>query len=227
MKTKHFFIAVMAMAVCAGLAACGGAKKTTDVNLSIQERIQQQKLKEVNRMYENKIAEYKREGWKLAGSSKTIEVVLLEHYEKLYDAQTENKELVGEVSQCQSINVCRQMATNNAVTHYASLAGSFVRGRIASDANADATRLQAEFDKMYAAYERLVSAEIKGELTESYAIVKDEKQARQYKVFFVVNEEKAAAARIRALERAAQETAVAQQYAAKITEFVREGFELN
>ncbi|MDR0691684.1 MAG: hypothetical protein LBF69_01455, partial [Prevotellaceae bacterium] len=151
---------------------------------------------------------------------------LLEHYEKLYDTQTENKELVGEVSQCQSINVCRQMATNNALAHYASLAGSFVRGRIASDVNADATRLQAEFDKMYAAYERLVAAEIKGELTESYAIVKEEKKNRQYKLFFVVNEEKAAAARIRALERAAQETAVAQQYATKITDFVREGFEL-
>jgi hypothetical protein len=188
--------------------------------------MQQQKVKEAERMYTRKIAEYKQEGWKLSGSSRTIEVALLEHYEKLYDTNTENKELIGEVSQCQSINVCRQMATNNAMTQYASLAGSFVRGRVASDVNADATRLQAEFDKMYAAYERLVTAEIKGALTESYAIIKEEKQARQYKLFFVVNEEKAAAARIRALERAAQETAVAQEYATKITDFVREGFDL-
>ncbi|MDR2449205.1 MAG: hypothetical protein LBD52_04520 [Prevotellaceae bacterium] len=226
MKTTPFFIAVMAIAASTIVAGCGGTKKTTDVNLTVQERIQQQKLKEVDRMYKDKMAEYKQEGWKLSGSSKTLEVALLEHYEKLYDAQTENKELVGEVSQCQSINVCRQMATNNALAHYASLASSSVRGRIASDVNADATRLQAEFDKMYAAYERLVSAEIRGVLTESYAIIKEEKQARQYKLFFVVNEEKAAAARIRALERAAQETAVAQQYATEITEFVREGFEL-
>jgi ABC-type metal ion transport system substrate-binding protein len=224
MKTKHFFIAAMAMTVM--LSACGGAKKTTDANLSIQERIQKQKVKEAERMYEQKIAEYKQEGWKLSGSSKTIEVALLEHYEKLYDTQTENKELIGEVSQCQSINVCRQMATNNAMTQYASLAGSFVRGRIASDVNADATQLQSEFDKMYAAYERLVATEIQGALTESYAIVKEEKPARQYKLFFVVNEEKAAAARIRALERAAQETAVAQEYATKITDFVREGFDI-
>jgi hypothetical protein len=224
MKTKHFLAAVVTASVM--LSACGGAKKTTDANLSIQESIQKQKVKEAKRMYEQKIAEYKRDGWKLSGSSKTIEVALLDHYEKLYDTQTENKELIGEVSQCQSINVCRQMATNNAMTHYASLASSSVRGRIASDVNADATRPAAEFDKMYAAYERLVAAEIKGVLTESYAIVKEEKQARQYKLFFVVNEEKAAAARIRALERAAQETEVAQQYATKITDFVREGFDL-
>jgi hypothetical protein len=221
MKTKHFFIAVMALVVSAGMVACGGTK-TTDTSTVLG----RQKAKEIERMYEKKVSEYKREGWKLAGSSKTLEVALLDHYEKLLDTQTENKELVGEVSQCQSINVCRQMATNNAITHYATLAGSSVRGRIASDVNADVTRLQAEFDKMYAAYENLVKAEIKGVLTESYAIVKEEKKARQYKVFFIVNEEKAAAARIRALERAAQETAVAQQYATKITEFVREGFEL-
>jgi ABC-type metal ion transport system substrate-binding protein len=225
MKTKHFLIAVMALTASIAVS-CGGAKKTTDANLSIQEKIRQEKVKETERMYKSKVAEYKQEGWKLSGSSKTIEVALLEHYEKLYDTQTENKELVGEVSQCQSINVCRQMATNNALTYYASLASSFVRGRIASDVNADATRLQAEFDKMYAAYERLVSAEIRGVLTESYAIEKEDKPARQYKLFFVVNEEKAAAARIKALERAAQETAVAQQYATKITEFVREGFEI-
>jgi hypothetical protein len=224
MKTTHFLVAVMTASVM--LSACGGAKKTTDANLSLQERFQKQKEKEAERMYEQKIAEYKQDGWKLSGSSKTIEVALLEHYEKLYDTQTENKELVGEVSQCQSINVCRQVATNNAMTHYASLAGSFVRGRIASDVDADATRLAAEFDKMYAAYERLVAAEVRGVLTESYAIEKADKQSRQYKLYFVVNEEKAAAARIRALERAAQETEAAQEYATKITDFVKEGFEL-
>jgi ribosomal protein S17E len=224
MKTKHVVIAAMATGLM--LAACGGTKQTTNANLSIQERIQQQKAKEGEQMYTTKIAEYNRDGWKLSGSSKTLEMALLEHYEKLFDDQTENKELIGEVSQCQSINVCRQVATNNAITFYANLANSSVRGRIASDINSDATQLAAEFDKMYAAYERLVSAEIKGVLTESFAVVKEEKQGKQYKLFFIVNEEKAAAARIRALEQAAQETEVAQQYATKITDFVREGFEL-
>ena len=62
-----------------------------------------------NKMYKEKVKEYKREGWKLTGSSKTLEVALLEHYEKLKDPN--NTELVGEVTfrsarlQCEVIDI--------------------------------------------------------------------------------------------------------------------------
>lgn len=61
-------------------------------------------------------------GWKLAGSSKTLEVALLEYYEKVKDPQ--NVELVSEVSQCKSLNVCKQAVYNNALITYANLARS-------------------------------------------------------------------------------------------------------
>lgn len=176
-----------------------------------------------SKMYKSKIREYKKEGWKLAGSSKTIEVALLSHYDKLQDPK--NTELVGEVSQCNSLNVCKQAAYNNALTTYANLAGSTLKGRVVSDLNVDQSSPDGEFDKMYAAYERLVSQEIKGVLTESYALVKETSNGRQYRVFFLVNEEQATTARMRALERAAQESAAAQKYATKIAEFVRAGFD--
>lgn len=174
-------------------------------------------------MYKGKMKEYNREGWKLAGSSKTLEVALLEHYEKLKDPK--NEELVGEVSQCKSLNVCKQAAFNNALITYANLAGSTLKGRVVSDLNVDQSSEEGEFDKMYAAYERLVQQEVKGILTESYAIVKEKGGTKQYKVFFLVNEEKASVARLRALERAAQESAAAQKYATKIADFVRKGFD--
>ena len=41
----------------------------------------------------------------------------------------------------------------------------------------------------------------------------------------LVNEEKASSARMRALERAAEESETAQKYAKEISNFVREGFE--
>lgn len=179
--------------------------------------------RETSKMYKAKIKEYKKEGWKLAGSSKTLEVALLEHYEKMKDPQ--NVELVGEVSQCKSLNVCKQAAYNNALITYANLAGSTLKGRVVSDLNVDQSDEEGEFDKMYAAYERLVQQEVKGVLTESYAIVKERGGSKQYKVFFLVNEEKASLARMRALERAAKETEVAQKYANKIADFVRKGFE--
>ena len=174
--------------------------------------------------YKAKIKEYKREGWKLSGSSRTLEVALLEHYEKLKNP--ENTELVGEVSQAKSLNVAKQAAYNNALITYANLAGSTLRGRVTSDLQVDQSAEDGEFDQMYAAYERLVQAEIKGVLTESYAIVREDRRGnKEYKVFFIVNEEKAAAARLRAMERAMEETKAAQRYAREIADFVREGFE--
>ena len=174
--------------------------------------------------YKAKIKEYKREGWKLSGSSRTLEVALLEHYEKLKNP--ENTELVGEVSQAKSLNVAKQAAYNNALITYANLAGSTLRGRVTSDLQVDQSAEDGEFDKIYAAYERLLQTEIKGVLTESYAIVREDRRGnKEYKVFFIVNEEKAAAARLRALERSMEETKAAQRYAKEIADFVREGFE--
>lgn len=175
------------------------------------------------KMYKAKIKEYKKEGWKLSGNSKTLEVALLLHYEELKDLQ--NSELVGEVSQFVSINAGRQAAYNNALITYANLAGSTLKGRVVSDLNIDQSRAEGEFDKMYAAYERLVQQEIKGVLTESYAIVKDKDRTKQMKIFFLVNEEKAMTVRLKALERAMEESQIAQMYATRIAKFVREGFE--
>jgi hypothetical protein len=179
--------------------------------------------KERERMYKAKIKEYHQEGWKLAGSSKTLEVALLEHYELL--GKDNSYELAGEVSQCQSINVCKQAAYNNALIAYANAAGSFLRGRIAADNSLNQTSGE-EFDKMYSGYERLVQAEIKGSLRESYGVVKENGKNKQYRLFFVVNEDEASKARLRALEQAAKETKAAQEYANQITDFVREGFKV-
>jgi phage anti-repressor protein len=77
---------------------------------------------------------------------------------------------------------------------------------------------------MYAAYERLVQQEINGELTESFTIIKDNGKSKQMRTFFIVNEDKAVKARLRAYKRALEETTLAQSYAARIAEFVREGF---
>lgn len=205
---KKYVCISLLLLLCSSIVVCGQNRQLEKAS---------------NKMYKGKIKEYNREGWKLAGSSKILEVALLEHYEKLKDPK--NEELVGEVSQCKSLNVCKQAAYNNALITYANLAGSTLKGRVVSDLNVDQSSEDGEFDKMYAAYERLVQQEVKGILTESYAIVKEKGGMKQYKVFFLVNEEKASVARLRALERAAQESAAAQKYATKIADFVRKGFD--
>ena len=182
--------------------------------------------KQRSKMYKAKIKEYKKEGWKLDSSSKTIEVVLLEHYEKLKDEN--NQEIVGTTSNCRSVNVCRQVAYKNAITTYASLAASYVKGRTASDVNLNSSDKDdtAEFDKFYAAYERVIGSEIKnGVLKESYSIKRKKGDINEYQIVFFVNEDKALLARKKAMQRALEESQLAQKYANEISKFVNEGVE--
>ncbi|MDO9152911.1 MAG: hypothetical protein Q7U47_04250 [Paludibacter sp.] len=179
--------------------------------------------KALAKQYKMKMKEYKKEGWKLDGSSKTLDVALLLHYEKMKSA--DYKEIPGLVSNCVSKNVCRQAAYNNVIVSYANLASSYIKGRITNDMQIDQSNVNSgEFDKMYAAYERLVAGEIKGEIEESYAIVRQNGDTKEYQIIFLVNEKNASSKRLRALENAFKETSIAQEYAKKISEFVKEGF---
>lgn len=176
--------------------------------------------------YKAKIKEYKNENWKLFGSSRSLDVALLTHYDKLNNLGEDGHEIVGVASKFKSKNVGRQMAINNACLTYAQQAGSQVKGRIVSDMAGDGIDADAEFDNFYAAYERLVEKEIKGEMKESYCIIRENKDGTfEMQVYFIVSESAASKARIRAMEAAAKESAAAQKYAQKVADFVREGFE--
>ena len=179
------------------------------------------------KQFKERKKQFAREGWKISGSAKTIDVALLEYYQKL-NSNESNYEIVGEVSACNSINVCKQAAFNNAILEYATRAGSYVKGRITSDMQLDQTTGRGEFDKLYGAYERMVAAEVKNVLKESFSMVKEQSNdTRQYKTFFIIDEVAASKARVRAIENALLETKIAQEYAKKISEFVREGFDTN
>lgn len=176
--------------------------------------------------YKAKIKEFKKEGWKLYGSSRTIEVALLTHYDKLRQLGENGYEVMGEASSFKSKNVGKQMSINNACNIYARNAGSHVKGRVVSDLAGDANNTDAEFEHFYAAYETLVEKEIKGEMQESFSVIKDNKNGTfSMQTFFIINEDAAVKARIRAMENAMKESEAAQKYAKKVSDFVREGFE--
>ena len=183
-------------------------------------------LKAQKKEYKAKIKEFKKEGWKLYGSSRTIEVALLTHYDKLQQLGDNGYEVMGEASSFKSKNVGKQMAINNACNIYARNAGSHVKGRVVSDLAGDANNTDAEFEHFYAAYETLVEKEIKGEMQESFSVIKDNKDGTySMQTFFIINEDAAVKARIRAMENAMKESQAAQKYAKNVSDFVREGFE--
>ena len=168
---------------------------------------------------------YKKEGWQLFGSTRSLEVALLSHWEKLDKLGEDGREVMGISTKSKSKNVGQQMAINNACATYAQQAGASLKGRVVSDLAGDGIDTDAEFEHFYAAYERLVEKEIKGEMDQSFSLIRNNPDGTyEIETFFIVSEGAASKARIRAMENAAKESEAAQRYANKVSEFVREGF---
>lgn len=173
--------------------------------------------------YRKKLKVIKKEGWELYGSSKTMKEVLRTHYEAL--DQEGVFEVFGSATGIKSESIGQQMAWNNASINYVQQAGSFLRGRIATDNHAGGG-YDGEFNNFYSAYETLLQKEIRGELRPSYTLVRHNADGSyQVMSYFIVNEEAAMNARVKAMELAASESEAAQQIAVRISEFVKEGFD--
>ena len=168
--------------------------------------------------------ELKADGWK-TNSSKGLRMAIYEHYLALKDEN--NTELVASVEgdvNVKTVNAAKQWAHNNAIITYAQTAATFVKGRIASEMTGDLENNPA-LDKFYAAYERLVSKEITGELTPSISLYREKNGKIEYRIYYLVNETKATESRIRAMRNALIESEIARMNAEQITKFVQEGFD--
>ncbi len=180
--------------------------------------------KQMEQEYKKTIKLYKKEGWKLFGSSHSVEMALLLHYQKLYKAGEDNQEIVGNCTRCKSKNVGHQTCINNAANIYAQQAKRVVSGRVASDIANSSDEDKAEFDRFYAAYESQVEKEINGELQETYCLIRPIGNGEyEMEAHFIVSESAATRARIKAYENAARESKAAQKYADEVSKFIREG----
>lgn len=190
--------------------------------------------KQLKKEYKLKMKTLKKENWALFGSSRSLEVMLLKHYEKLNsDDGNDAYEVVGTASNFISKNVGHQAAVNNACNNYARQAGSTVKGRIVSDMSANGTDGDGEFDHFYAAYESSVEKEIRGEMTESFSLIREVGKTPkgqplyEMQTYFIISENAACRARLRALDNAKKESEAAQKYADKVSEFVKGAFDPN
>ena len=188
--------------------------------------------KALKKEYKLKKKEFEKGKWVIYGTSRSIDVALLKHYEKLNENENAY-EIVGVATAFKSKNIGKQVALNNACNLYARQAGSHVKGRIVSDMANNAEDVSAEFDHFYAAYESMVEKEIKGEMFESFSIIRqtgvDKKTGKpvfEMQSFFLVDEDAASAARIRAFENAMRESEAAQKHAEMVSKFINEGFEV-
>lgn len=177
--------------------------------------------------FKTKMKELSKEDWKIFASARSLDVALLEHYEKLNTMGDNAYALVGIASKSASKNLAKQRALNNACAEYAQHAKSYIQGRVTTEMAGDISATN-EMDNFYAAYERLISSEIKGELRESFSIIRDLGDGTfEVQTFFIVDQDAASKARIRAMENAFKESEMAQKHATKVSEFVNEGFREN
>ena len=188
--------------------------------------------KALKKEYKLKKKEFSKGGWVIYGTSRSLDVALLKHYEQLNENENAH-EIVGVATAFKSKNIGKQVAMNNACNLYARQAGSHVKGRIVSDMANNADDVSAEFDHFYAAYESLVEKEIKGEMKESFSIIRETGKEKktgaaiyEMQTFYVIDEDAASAARIRAFENAMRESAAAQKHAEMVSKFIQEGFEV-
>ena len=183
----------------------------------------------IKKEYKAKMKQLKKEKWELYGSSRTLDVTLARYYEEL-DSKENVREIMGNAAKFKSKTVGHQSAINDACRTYAQQCGSLVKGRITSDLATDGEDVNSEFDHFYAAYERLVEKEIQGELVEKFSLIRESDKDKgdpiyEMQTYFLVDEEAASKARIRAYEQAVKESEAAQKMANKISDFVRAGFE--
>jgi hypothetical protein len=165
-----------------------------------------------------------KDGW-VADGSLPLENLIYKHLQKLQDEN--NQELIANVvgsTNVKTLNQGQQWAATIASVSYAKQAGQVVRGRNAAEVGAG-TEDMPSADSFYDAYESSVKKTINGELKKSYSVYREKENGTiDYKAVYVVNEENATKARIRAMQLAMQESEYARQNAEKISEFVREAF---
>lgn len=208
---KKLFMAILAICLACGVANAELTKK---------------QQKRVDKEVKAKMKEYKKEGWKLFGSSRTMESALEKHIEKLETLGDDAFEQVGFAGNFKSKSVGHQQAINNACIEYAGKAGSAIRGNVTADLKANGSDVDDEFEHFYAAYQRLVEREIQNEMDESFSVIRDQGNGTyEMQVFFIVNENAAAKARERAAKAAMKDSQIAQQHASTISDYVRKAFE--
>ena len=168
-----------------------------------------------------KVKEFKKQGWQIFGSTSTIDLALEKHMLKL---QSDDAiEVPGTASSFKSKNVGKQMALNSAMTNYASMMDSEIKGKVVSDMQGDGEFSETEFEKFYAAFKRSVQTTIKDELKESFSIIRDKGNGTsEMQTFFIVDKKAASQARVRALEQAGKESVAAQLYAKVVQKFIEE-----
>ena len=178
--------------------------------------------KMVKKQVKAKMKELTKDGFKVFGTAQTLEAVLTKHYMKL----EENDGKIFEISayaEAKSYNLASTAAQGSAAQKYASICNTQLKARMLGDMGLENSENSTEFNKFYAAYEAKIEQEIRGELRPSVSVKKDLPDGRIHvEAYYLVDEDAASRARQNAFKNSQAESAAAQKYAQRVSDFVNE-----
>ncbi len=185
--------------------------------------------KALKKEFKAKKKELKKGKWEIYGSDRTADVVLMNHYKKLNELGEDAVVIMGTATSPVK-RILRIQAQTDAGQRYAQQAGSEIQGRAIQDDQQFEEDPSQSFSHFCSVYETKIQQEIKGELKESYSIIRTIKgtvngkkgDVYEMQTYYIVDPKGASQARIRALEAAANESEAARKIAERISSFVKD-----
>lgn len=190
------------------LTSCGSSQQTT------KKYSREDELNE-------KITQLTQTGWQIHGSSRTLKGKLIEHYDKL-EANPDIYEVSGSSTGCRSITVCRTAALNAAAIDFATKMGQDLKGKTMRDMGIDeGAETPTEYNKFQEACVSKFEASIKGELVESFAIIRsNESGLNNYTIYYLVDRASVRKQRTQAIKDAMEESKLRNDYANSVEKFI-------
>lgn len=177
------------------------------------ERVPRQRA--LNKMVAQKKREFGKEGWRLLDTCQNIEVVLSSFYASLSDDKTE---LVGKFSMCVSWKLGKQGALNSSHNNYILEAERYFTNLLGCTSGCPPEFFEA-LDKMKDSYLEFLNKELKDCIEPRFWVLrptgsrtKEGKERYEFKVYCLLDENKASEIRHRAMEKALQNSEMMQPF---------------
>lgn len=193
------------------LALCLAMPATTYAELSKKE------VKQCEKDAKKRTKELEKEGWK-SMSSLPLESAITKHIMAMADKGLQEQQ--GVSTKTRSKNNGRQLALNSAMTQYSQKMSTDLVGKVMNNLEAGLVP-EAEMEQFSGAFLGETQKQIRGELKESYSMIKDLGDGTyEIQIYYLIDPEAATNAGARALEKTIEE----QRLSAELAKVIRDSF---
>lgn len=209
-RSIYFFVGIVLIAGSLVLTSC--ARK---LNEGREKHTEYTSDKELN----SKVNQLTKEGWKIHGSTRTLEGALRRHYER-QAANPALTERIGTATNCKSVAVCRLTALNNASMDYAMSVANEVEGRFRQELSVDESN-EKEYNKLEATFAGKLEGGIRSQLEESFALIRTENGKSEYMIFFLLDRDAAVKMQAKSIEQVMEEAGIQPETRIKLRELMK------